>query len=208
VLVVRQSRLFHAIVVMGVALGAEEACGGKQELASGGSPDVDGDAGRDAPNTAVDGAAGSTGQSTPDAGDIGSPCSITSDCRDPLFCAFSRCHAVCETTRDCPGSRCVASDQPYPVCQLPTESMCLMNRDCPAGLICAPDQHCAAQCTGDRDCPVAQRCMGNMCVEPPPMVDGGAAVDASEADVGVCTCEPSCISCGQFPNCYCDVGIR
>jgi rhamnogalacturonan endolyase len=53
------------------------------------------------------------------------------------------------------------------VCQLPGETYCIYNHDCPAGLICGVDQKCRKQCQVDVDCPYGQICTSEQtCVDP------------------------------------------
>ena len=96
----------------------------------------------------------------------GDGCAINSDCSTPLVCAFRKCHMACLDTRDCPtNQRCMASDRPFHVCQLPTETKCGYNSDCPEGQICAVDGQCRDQCTSDRDCVSHQICTARSCAE-------------------------------------------
>jgi hypothetical protein len=100
-------------------------------------------------------------------------CYINTDCNAPLVCAFRRCHAECETTRDCPGgARCVESDRPFHVCQLGVEKNCTYNSDCPQGQVCGVDQNCRDQCKSDSDCVPGQVCTQGTCAEPSEL-DGG-----------------------------------
>src|SRR4051794_34436936 len=88
-------------------------------------------------------------------------CVINTDCTSPLVCAFRKCHAECITSRDCaPGLRCVASDRPFHVCQLPEEAKCSHNSDCPERQICGVDLLCRDECTTSRDCVKEQVCVG------------------------------------------------
>ena len=104
----------------------------------------------------------------------GDGCAINSDCSTPLVCAFRKCHMACLDTRDCPtNQRCMASDRPFHVCQLPTETKCGYNSDCPEGQICAVDGQCRDQCTSDRDCVSHQICTARSCAEVVEL-DGGA----------------------------------
>lgn len=112
-------------------------------------------------------------------------CSINSDCASPLVCAFSSCHNACRVTGDCPPSeRCVASDRPFDVCQLPSEKLCTHNSECPLGQLCGVDGQCRDQCQVDRDCVVGQLCVSGTCADPsdldggklPVKIDGGASV--------------------------------
>ena len=103
----------------------------------------------------------------------GEGCAINSDCNQPLVCAFQRCHAQCEETRDCaPGLRCVIAEQPYRVCQLEDEQSCSYNSECPGAQVCAVDGQCRDQCQGDRDCVPGQVCATGTCASPEELVDG------------------------------------
>src|SRR5262252_6664529 len=85
--------------------------------------------------------------------ELGGGCTLNTDCQAPYVCAFSRCHAACAADRDCPvGERCVTSDPPQHVCQLPNERDCTHSSDCPNGEICAVDLQCRVACLSDRDC--------------------------------------------------------
>ncbi len=100
-------------------------------------------------------------------------CSINSECTQPLVCAFKTCHNACKTTRDCPaGQRCVASDRPYNVCQLPGESTCTNNTQCPLGEVCASDGQCRDECQSQRDCISGQTCTAGACAENSELVNG------------------------------------
>ena len=68
---------------------------------------------------------------------IAEGCSLNSDCNGSLVCVFSRCHAQCAETRDCPtGQRCIATDNGK-VCQLPEDNKCSVDTPCTGGLLCA-----------------------------------------------------------------------
>jgi hypothetical protein len=89
---------------------------------------------------------------------LSADCALPSDCKDPLICAFSRCHAQCKANRDCPtGQRCVisedaeAGDDPG-VCQLPEEEGCKTDRDCVGGQMCSVDNECRDECSDGDDC--------------------------------------------------------
>jgi hypothetical protein len=115
-------------------------------------------------------------------------CLINSDCQDPLVCAFKRCHDACTTSRDCPtGQRCLASDRPFHVCQLPDETDCIYHSDCPPSLVCGADKECRDQCTTHRDCLDEQSCTQGTCADDTELVDGklpGSGGDDSEPQVG------------------------
>lgn len=115
-------------------------------------------------------------------------CLINSDCKDPLVCAFKRCHDACTTSRDCPtGQRCLASDRPFHVCQLPDETDCTYHSDCPPTLVCGADKECRDQCSTHRDCLDEQSCTQGTCADDTELVDGklpGSGADDVEAQVG------------------------
>lgn len=110
-------------------------------------------------------------------------CSLNSDCTDPLVCAFRKCHAACATTRDCPdGERCVTSDRPFHVCQLPEEQLCRFNSDCPTGQVCGIDGKCRDQCKTERDCLDGQVCVTGTCADSDE-VDAGKLPVTNDASV-------------------------
>jgi hypothetical protein len=126
----------------------------------------------------------------------GAECSINSDCPEPLRCAFDRCHSACEETRDClHGQRCVASDRPFHVCQLPDETKCAYNSDCPGSQICGANGECRDPCATERDCVKGQLCVERACVEPSEAIDAGArpVVDSGSSTNGSrCTFSSDC----------------
>jgi hypothetical protein len=87
-------------------------------------------------------------------------CALNSDCENPLVCAFERCHKACEEDRDCVGTlRCVKGENPdETVCQLPDESACTLDDDCPGKQACGVDDECRDRCKADDDCVEAQVC--------------------------------------------------
>jgi hypothetical protein len=93
-------------------------------------------------------------------------CVLNSDCAQPFTCDFGVCHLQCGGTRDCPnGQRCVRTTDAS-VCQLPSETRCAFNSDCPAPLVCSVDTQCRNQCQTDRDCISGQVCvLGGMCAD-------------------------------------------
>src|SRR5262245_10632938 len=100
-------------------------------------------------------------------------CTLNSDCNSPLVCAFQRCHAQCQATRDCPkGQRCIQADRPFRVCQLSSEKTCKYNSECPERQVCAVDGQCRDQCKADRDCVPEEVCTQGTCAEPDELVDG------------------------------------
>jgi hypothetical protein len=94
------------------------------------------------------------------AAELAQGCSINSDCRDPLVCAFERCHVACNEDRDCPDDlRCVlGSGDGVNVCQLPDEVDCDGDKDCPGDQVCGVDEECRDQCDRDGDCVDGQIC--------------------------------------------------
>src|SRR5688572_6142383 len=109
-------------------------------------------------------------------------CILNTDCTEPLVCAFRRCHDQCEQSRDCPeGSRCMASDRPFHVCQLASEKACTYNSDCPEGQQCAVDGECRDQCASDRDCVTGQVCASGTCADKRELNDAGALTPVVEA---------------------------
>src|SRR5258708_13196219 len=119
---------------------------------------------------------------SPAPGDLAQGCSINSDCKSPLVCAFRSCHSACAATRDCPaGLPSVASDRPFHVCQLVSERACTLNSSCPEGQVCAVDGQCRDQCHAESDCLSGQRCVSGACAEPSELRDGGLPVVDKEA---------------------------
>ncbi|HEY3592485.1 MAG TPA: hypothetical protein VGL13_01370, partial [Polyangiaceae bacterium] len=115
-------------------------------------------------------------------GTLAAGCVLNTDCESPLVCAFKRCHAECETSRDCPaGERCVESDKPFHVCQLAEERNCSYNSDCASGQFCAVDLQCRDQCHTDRDCVRDQLCIGGTCADQAEVADGGLLIAAADA---------------------------
>jgi len=150
------------------------------------------------------GAASACGSDDPTVESVGATladgCSINSDCNDPLVCAFRKCHNACTATRDCPaGARCVASERPYRVCQLPTEVTCAYNSECPTSQVCGIDKKCRDQCTSDRDCVPEQVCSVGACADVVELtVDGGLP-----PAVGVNTSGVRCVynsDCAEPPS--------
>jgi len=99
----------------------------------------------------------------------GKDCLVNTDCDSPLSCSFGKCHATCREARDCdPGQDCVRGTDGN-VCLLVKESTCGLNSDCVAGLYCAKDLRCRAQCEEAVDCATkTQQCVlpEKVCAEP------------------------------------------
>ncbi|HSC89796.1 MAG TPA: hypothetical protein VLC09_21110 [Polyangiaceae bacterium] len=93
-------------------------------------------------------------------------CLVNSDCREPLVCAFRRCHVQCTTSRDCEGnSICLQASEQERVCRLESEASCRGNADCPVGLVCAVDGSCRVECGSAADCLADQICAQGTCAE-------------------------------------------
>jgi len=76
--------------------------------------------------------------------DAGGTCILNSDCNHGLVCTWGKCHVACNTSADCPaGDSCITSSDQSNVCQLPGETYCIYNHDCPSGLICGVDSNAA-----------------------------------------------------------------
>ena len=105
----------------------------------------------------------------------GKDCLVNTDCDSPLSCSFGKCHATCREARDCaPGQDCVRGADGN-VCLLVPESTCGLNSDCPAGLFCAKDLQCRAQCEAPVDCATTtQQCVlpDKVCAEPDDIDNG------------------------------------
>jgi hypothetical protein len=137
-------------------------------------------------------------------------CTLNSQCKNPLSCAFGRCHNTCVESRDCPSmQRCVrAPGAEGTVCQY--EPACKYKSDCLRPLVCALDRQCRNECQVDLDCPTkTQKCVlpDRVCAEPEeidpatqqlrktqsiPVPDGPDAADggAVDADAGADATSP------------------
>jgi hypothetical protein len=135
--------------------------------------------------------------------DLSAQCTINSDCKDPLVCAFARCHVECAEARDCPtGQRCVFGDHEEAkkdgVCQLEDEVKCSRDGDCDTDQFCAQDGECRNGCRDNDDCVVGYKCTpsnacaaddelepdGDIPVAPPPGGGEGGAGGAPSAVEG------------------------
>lgn len=96
------------------------------------------------------------------ASELAGTCSINTDCKDKLICAFGHCHFACRNDFDCdPGLRCVhgdSGDEGEVVCQLPEELECKVDKDCPGDQACGIDDECRDSCDADEDCTATQLC--------------------------------------------------
>lgn len=125
-------------------------------------------------------------------GPIGVPCTGDADCASPLVCEFGVCHAVCAGTEDCPdrercthgGERdCNPACMLSSVCELPGETTCVLDSDCPAPLTCALDSQCRNACSSDQNCIAGQVCaVGPGCTTSNTCSGGGWCADLTEVD--------------------------
>ncbi len=150
--------------------------------------------------------------------DVGGACILNSDCNSPLACAMGKCHDACHTSADCPvGQSCIIASDQSKVCQLPTETHCTYDSDCPTGLRCATDQRCRNQCQKDVDCPSGQTCTTTKtCAEPnqvdsnknlfPP--DGGVrGSGGASGGGGTGSCPMGDEGCSCYLNGTCNTGL-
>lgn len=114
------------------------------------------------------GACGDTDDEKLRAAALAEGCTLNSDCADQYVCMFERCHVQCEDDRDCPISlRCVLGTAGINVCQLPDETDCSKNSDCPGAQGCAEDKQCRDLCIEEDDCVPGQQCTDSgVCVSP------------------------------------------
>ncbi|HJX63617.1 MAG TPA: hypothetical protein VJ860_06655 [Polyangia bacterium] len=117
--------------------------------------------------------------------ELGGACSLNSDCANGLLCKFGACHKACVKSVDCAaGERCVQVDG-VAVCQFATETACT-NGACSTPLTCrVADNTCRGSCATSDDCPRAQTCSANFCLDdkelaPVPGLDGGG-IDSAPA---------------------------
>lgn len=97
---------------------------------------------------------------------LSSSCHINSDCSTDLACVFQRCHAQCNTSRDCGrGSRCVAGEGSRNVCQLADEVSCGVNGSCRGDQVCGVDGECRDACGSDAACISEQVCRAGTCAD-------------------------------------------
>jgi alpha-tubulin suppressor-like RCC1 family protein len=89
----------------------------------------------------------------------GTECELNTECAAPLVCRLGRCRVECRARRDCAaGLECVRDDRGLGVCQLPEETECERNSDCPDPLVCRFGS-CTNACVDDRDCISGARCV-------------------------------------------------
>lgn len=123
--------------------------------------------------------------------DAAQGCSLSSECKSPLVCAFAKCRQACKATRDCsPGERCVQSDKPSYICQ---KQGCSRNSDCLGTQICAVDAQCRDQCLTQKDCLVDQVCSAGACADVNELVGGALPNVHPDAGLGQrCTLPSDC----------------
>ncbi len=125
--------------------------------------------------------------STPATAGIAEGCSLNSDCNAALVCVFSRCHAACAETRDCPTpERCTATESGS-VCLLDQEKACSAAKPCTGGLVCAESQ-CRNACSEMQACGIKdQVCVRNACFDPNEVDAGFDAAPDTGVDAGADT---------------------
>lgn len=96
---------------------------------------------------------------------LGEECELNSDCDAPLVCRIGFCRVECTTSRDCAaGLDCVEDNEGLGGCQLPPETGCTNDSDCPAPLVCTMGEcnNPCGSCTSPgpcRDCPPGSECV-------------------------------------------------
>lgn len=84
-------------------------------------------------------------------------CNQNSDCPAGLVCTFATCTVQCVDDRDCaPDSACVV--QASGNACVSTTNSCIYTSQCPAPLICGPEEICRLECRVDRDCVPPRTC--------------------------------------------------
>jgi len=99
-------------------------------------------------------------------GVLGEGCGINTDCASPLGCRLGSCRRLCVESRDCgAGFRClIPTGENSGGCQLPEETSCTLNSECPDGFDCV-HATCTVSCVDDGDCAVP----GAICARECPM---------------------------------------
>lgn len=102
-------------------------------------------------------------------------CALTSDCREQpggedLVCQNGTCTTQCREDRDCAdGASCREGTDGVLGCYEEVAELCIYNTDCPAPMVCWPDQICRLECRESVDCRFPRVCVANLCELP----DGG-----------------------------------
>ena len=123
-------------------------------------------------------------------------CALTSECKDPLVCAFKKCHVECKSSKDCPANaRCVEAAKPYFVCQLEEDALCVRNSDCAGDQVCSRDGQCRDQCASTRDCLPDQTCVDSVCADARELDAQGALPVANG------TTAPEGVACVRASDC-------
>jgi hypothetical protein len=115
-------------------------------------------------------------------------CTLSSDCKQGLYCALGSCRTPCKESRDCGNGGACVSDGVSAACQLADEkeTACAKTRDCPVPLACAGDYRCRNLCDADEDCNVlgingrvcaADNLGRSYCAEPKEVEDGVITVE-------------------------------
>jgi hypothetical protein len=105
---------------------------------------------------------------------VGSACSLNTECDAPLVCELGRCRRQCVDSRDCAaGLLCLSVGEMGGACQIDDEADCALSSDCGEHLACRFET-CTTECADDRDCPPGASCkmdteaMSLACVEAVP----------------------------------------
>lgn len=92
---------------------------------------------------------------------LAAQCDRNGDCDAPLVCRLAFCRNACRTARDCiAGQSCVLDERGFGACQLPDETSCSLDSDCPSPLVCRFSR-CVNECVDEgsgRDCPPGAVC--------------------------------------------------
>jgi hypothetical protein len=124
---------------------------------------------------------------------LGGGCYVNSDCDPGLVCVFRLCHEACQATRDCAiDERCVRGESGHNVCQLGSESRCVLHSDCQAGQVCAVDGRCRDQCLADADCIGGQVCAGGACADREELNEDGELPSEGNGEGSPCTLNSDC----------------
>ena len=134
---------------------------------------------------------------------LGSQCELNSDCETPLVCRIGYCRTECSTSRDCAlGLDCLQDNQGLGACQLPQDTRCMLDSDCPETLVCT-----AGECTNECACPEGVPCRdcppGATCIERP-----GGARGCFDASTRTCVRNSDCRPEGEGFVCAADQRCR
>jgi hypothetical protein len=102
-------------------------------------------------------------------------CALSSECSAGLVCQNDTCTTRCVSERDCvQGVMCVEGVDGVLACDDQSGEPCIWTTDCPAPMVCGPDEQCRFECIEDRDCPYPRRCVESLCA----LFDAGGSADA------------------------------